>query len=142
MATLKGKAVIWAVNGITFSAGISVAGTENALFQSLGFERTGDDSYVKDSAGEDISAIYANQGKLVRMTVIPGGTAIADARSLTDKFLPTKGTLITIADTETTIVDGTYNCKGASLTRSVDNALAIELTLESRDTNNITTVVS
>jgi hypothetical protein len=140
--TIKGKAVLCKVDGITYSAGISVAGTENPFNQSLEFERTGNNSYVKNDNGDDVAGLYANKGKTFTITVVPGGTNISDVRSLTDKFLLAPGTTVTVADTETTVVDGTYNVVSSRLARANEGPGTVVLVLEKRDDNDITGTVS
>lgn len=141
-ATLKGKAIIFAVDGITYSAGITVAGTENVFHQSFDFERSADMSYVKDSAGEDVTSIAANKKKTGTIRAIAGGTAIADARSLADKLLLASNTTVTIVDTETTTTDGSYNAIRSRMNRTNEGAAVFEFEIENRDVNNITSTVS
>lgn len=142
MATIKGKALVWSVNGISFTAGIVTATAGSAAFQSSRIVRSSDTAEVKDSNGEVVSKVFFNPKKTFTVTAVPTATSIANAQASGDAWLPAPGTLITAVDSDGTIVDGDYNVLTATQTRTNDGAMAVELELEKFDNNNVTTTAS
>lgn len=145
MAAIKGKAVIWSVGAITYSAGI-VVGNGSLFTQSVGFTRTSDKAEVKDNQGIIKSVIFSAFKKVLAITVVPAGGAtntIASAQATGDIATLQAGTLITVADDSGTLIDGSYNLISAKQNRTVDGVATIDLELEGSDeAQDITTLVS
>lgn len=145
MAAIKGRAVIWSVGAITYSAGI-VAGAGDFLTQTVAVTRTSEKAEVKDNQGVIRSQIFSGFKKTLSITVVPagGGTnTIAQARSSGDVAMLQAGTLITVADDSGTIIDASYNLISARQNRTVDGAATIDLELEAGDESvDITNLVS
>lgn len=145
MAAIKGKAVIWSVGAITYSAGIVVG--NGALFtQSVAFSRTSDKAEVKDNQGVIKAVVFSGFKKVLSITVVPagGGTnTIASAQATGDVTTLQAGTLITVADDSGTLIDASYNLISARQNRTVDGVTTIDLELEGSDEGaDITTLVS
>lgn len=138
MATLKGKGLIAHINGLTFTAGI-ISATTLAANQSADFERTSEKYAVKDGNGDDIAEYYHNHKKRYRVTVVPYGATIADARASLDAWLAAAGTLVTAADADSTVIDDNYNVQSSRHGRSNSAPGTVELDLESGDANELAT---
>lgn len=145
MAAIKGRAVIWSVGAITFSAGITFSSGES-LTQNVGVTRTSEKAEVKDNGGTLRSQIFSGFKKTLSLSVIPASTAagtIAQARAAGDVLMPQAGTLVTVVDDSGTIVDASYNVISAKQNRTVDGVATVDLELETGDeSNDITTLVS
>lgn len=146
MAAIKGRAIVWSVGAITFSAGIVNANGES-LTQALTATRTSDKAEVKDNQGVIRSQIFSGFKKTLAITAVPAaasaGNSIANARSMADSMMPQAGTLITVVDDSGTIVDASYNLISARQNRTVDGVATIDLELETGDESvDITNLVS
>jgi hypothetical protein len=137
MAAIKGRAVVWSVGAITYTAGI-VIGTGDAFTQSLAVTRTSEKAEVKDNQGVIRAQIFSAFKKMLTITVVPaGGTGgantIAIARASADLCLLQAGTLIEVADDSGTTIDAKYNLISARENRTIDGAATIDLELEAGD---------
>lgn len=149
MADLKGKAILFGAAGITYSLGITVAGTELPLNQNQVFEQPAEATRIKGDDGETRVIAITNKRKRYQLTIIPAGTAVADAKSLLDKLLLAPGTAVTAADPDSAVTDATNAGKfyvdpenGGRMTRSVDGGAQIELTLEQYVANDLSVSAS
>lgn len=148
MADLKGKAVLFGTGTLTYSLGITVAGTELPLNQSQTFEQPAEASRIKGDDGEVRTIAITNKRKRYALTIIPAGTAVADAKALLDRLLLAAGTAVTLADPDSTVTDATHSGKyyvdpeaGGRMTRTPDGAAVIELTLEQTVANDLSVTV-
>lgn len=144
-AVIKGRAVIWSVGAIVFSAGVTMTNGES-FTQSVNVTRTSDKAEVKDNGGTIRSQIFSGFKKTLSLTAIPASTAggtIANARTLGDNMMPAPGTLVTLTDDSGTIIDASYNVISARQSRTVDGVATIEMELETGDEGvDITVLVS
>jgi len=145
-AAIKGRAVIWSVGAITFTAGITMTNIES-LTQSASVTRSSEKAEVKDNGGTIRAQIFSGFKKMLSLTVVPaaatGANTIANARTCGDSLLPSPGTLVTIADDSGTVIDASYNVISAKQNRTVDGVATIDLELETGDEgNDITTLIS
>lgn len=138
MGVLKGKAIIAHINGKTFTAGV-ISATTKAANQSMDFERTSDKYEVLDGNGDALVQFYHNHKKRDRVTVVPYGDTIAEARTALDAWLMSAGTLVTVADADSTVIDDNYNVQSSRHGRSNSAPGTVELDLESADANEIAT---
>jgi len=146
MAAIKGRAVVWSVGAITYTAGI-VVGTGDAFTQSIAVTRTSEKAEVKDNQGIIRSQIFSAFKKTLTITVVPAGgsgaNTLAIARATADVFLLQAGTLITVVDDSGTTIDASYNLISARENRTVDGAATIDLELEAGDEGvDVTNLVS
>lgn len=146
MAAIKGRAVIWSVGAITFTAGITMTNIDS-LTQSVAVSRISEKAEVKDNQGVIRSQIFSAFKKTLSLTVVPaaasGGNTIANARTAGDNLMPQPGTLITIADDSGTITDASYNVISSRQNRTVDGVVTVDLELETGDEGvDITNLVS
>lgn len=139
MATLKGKGLIANVNGITLTAGI-VSATHTALNQSAQYDRTSDSYYVADGQGETVAAYYYNAKSVLRLTVVPYAATLADGRTAVDNWLNlTPGLLLTVADSDGTVLDDNYNLVSTSHGRSNNGFATVDVIMESWVANEVAT---
>lgn len=149
MPDIKGKGLVFSIGTITYSLGITVAATEISLNQANEYEMVSEAARVKGTNGEVQAIAISNKMKRFRVTTIPAGDAIADAKSLMDKLLLSPGVAVTFADPDSAVTDATHTGKffvdpeqGGRLTRSVDGAAQCELTLVQYVANDLSTTVS
>lgn len=113
------------------------------MTQSASVERTSEVTRVKSSTGTIRSVIFHGNMKSLRLTVVPSGSSVANARTSSANLTPAAGTLVTLTDDSGTIIDASYNVLSASENRTVDGVATIDLVLETSDEGvDITTVVS
>ena len=142
--TIKGKGVIWSVGSIEFTGGIvSVPGTGH-FTQSASVELTSEVARIKDTGGTVKTVVFSGAMKTLRISIVPVGTAVADAIAKGNAFMPSAGTKVDVTDDAGAIIDDSYNCLSATQNRTVDGVSTIDLVLEAGDegvelaTNNIT----
>lgn len=136
-ATIKGRAVLWSIGGVTFTAGI-VSGTNASFPQSLRVTRGSNKTEVIDDGGVIRTQVFHGFKKTLSISVIPCDDAavLADANSSADAHMPAPGTKITVADASGTIIDASYNLISATQNRSVDGVASVDLELEQGDEGN------
>ena len=144
MATLKGKAVVWGVDGVTFTG--FDASEPTGETSSLNFQRASDMKEIKDDIGNTVGAVFFNAQNTLRIDVVPSAASIAAAKSNMDKFLPVPGTVITVIDADSTKTDGTNSGKylyiSGELRRTPDGEAVISMELKQWVDNDVTTTVS
>lgn len=133
-ATIKGRAVVWSIGGITMTAGI-VSGTTPEFIQSARVQRGSDKTEIKDDGGVIRTQVFHGFKKSLSLSVIPcdAGASIAGARTSADGHLPAPGTTITVVDASGTIIDASYNLISATQNRSVDGVASVDLEMEQGD---------
>jgi hypothetical protein len=135
MADIKGKAIIWACGGLSFTAGIVPSGTEvPAIQRARAQQEIEGKAIIKSSAGLVASVVVPDIHKTQSYTVIPTADTLAAVRTLMDKFYITPGTKITVADTDGNW-EGNYMLVSCSQERSVDAAVAVDIELENWTTD-------
>lgn len=134
-------AVVWGAQGITMTAGI-VSGTNAQQVNSFDIERNGDVYEIKNSGGEVIGEVYYNNGKVLRLTVLPTAGTVANAQASWSAHLIAPGTKINVVDTGSTILDGDYNLRTAKGRGDQTNPRMIDLEMVNKDANDITPTIS
>lgn len=149
MPDLKGKALVFSIGTITYSLGITVGANEVSLNQSNEYEMVAEAARVKGTNGEVMSVAISNKMKRFRVTTIPAGVAVSDAKALMDSLLLAPGVAVTFADPDSAVTDATHTGKffvdpeqGGRLTRSVDGAAQCELTLVQYVANDLSVTAS
>lgn len=136
MSIQKGRAVVFDVDGITFTAGIVSANTAH-FNQSARLERNGDVARIRNGEGNEAAHVFYNRKKTLTVTVIPcslsGTNTIANAIASADGFTAQPGTAVTVVDADGSIIDATYNLISATQSRTNTDAASIDLTLEQSD---------
>lgn len=140
MATIKGKGIVWSVNGITMTAGIVTATGSTGALQSMRLIRSADNAEVKNSDGETVVKVFFNHKKTVTIGVVPTGTTVALAQAAGDGWVPASGLLVTMVDADGTIADDNYNVLQSSQNRTNDGVMSGEVELEAFDANEVATV--
>lgn len=143
-AVLKGRAVVWSIGGITFTAGI-VSGTTPEFVQSARIQRGSEKTEIKDDGGIIRTQVFHGFKKTLSISVVPcdAAVAISGARTSMDSHTPTAGTTITVADAAGTVIDASYNLISATQNRSIDGVGTVDLELEQGDEgNDLTTAVA
>lgn len=136
-ATLKGRAAVWSIGGIAFTAGIISANTPE-FPQSLRFNRTSNKTNLVDDGGTIRGQVFHGFMKTMTITVIPCDAAqsLAGARSSMEAHLPQPGTKITITDASgpsDAMIDGSYNLINATQNRGITDYGSVDLELEQSD---------
>jgi len=144
-ATLKGKAAVWGVQGLTFS-GVVISATTGKI-QSLDFTKDSDVVQLEDEQGEVVGESFFNAKHVINITVIPiDATAIATAQTNLDAMIPAPGTTITIADTTSTVTDGTNSGKFSVLSTKLGKTnkgyATIDMQIRQYVANDVTTAIS
>jgi len=141
-ATVKGKAIVWGVAGITLTAGI-VSGTNGAENQSADFTRSSEKVEIANGDGETVTQVFYNLKKSLTLNIVPSHASVAaTAATSADAWMPAPGTLVTVVDANGTIIDGDYNCISAKQTRSNTGAASGTVELEKYEANNVTSVTT
>jgi hypothetical protein len=135
MATLKGKAVGWAVNGLAFTAGVVPSGTEVPLFQRVRAQQEIEgEAIIKGSDGKVATLVVPDVKKTITMTIIPSADTVAAYKTLMDKFYITPGTQMTITDSEGNI-EGSFILINCGQERQVEGATAVDIELRNYSTD-------
>lgn len=143
-ATIKGRAVVWSISGITMTAGIVTASNPN-FPQSARVQRGSEKSEIKDDGGVIRTQVFHGFKKTLSLSVIPcdAAASISGARTSMDAHMPAPGTTITVVDAAGTIIDASYNLVSATQNRSVDGVATLDLEMEQGDEgNDLTTAVA
>jgi len=138
MATFKGNAVFWGVGSLTFT-GFVTGDAQEGFCQSLGLNRTADEKLIRNGDGDVVSAVHYNPMKEVDFEIIPSdASAIDDVNTHADSWMPSIGTIITIADTTSAVTDaepggtgttaGKWIVRSASLSRSNEAEARVSIT--------------
>jgi len=143
--SIKGTGIFWSIGGVTFTAGI-VTGTNGGFFQSVDYSRTGEKTEVKDDGGTIKAVAFHGKKKVLRATIVPNGTTLANAAASAEAHIPTVGTTITVAESVSAgsiTMEASYNLTSVSQKRVVDNVVTVDVEMEGSDEGvNITTDVS
>lgn len=141
-ATVKGLAIVWAVNGITFTAGI-VSATTGAETQSLNLVRSSNRVDIMNDIGETVGEVYVNGKKEITVKAVPShASAISSAQTSADAWTPAPGTKMTIADAEGTIIDGDYNLDEATLDADNQSPRTVTIKMHKFDANDVTATIT
>lgn len=146
MATQKGRCVVWAVGGITYTG----AGY-GQFTQKVDFTRRAETNRIKDENNDNVTRIDSNQGLELNVSVIPAASSstntAANALSSASLWLPKIGSLMTVIDATGLAGGGVtgswssvYCVNAAKLSRSIDGAAQADVTLEIDEANNTTLV--
>ena len=156
MATFKGHAVFWGVGGLTFT-GFVGGDAQEGFCQSLTLNKTAEEKLIKNGDGNVVASVHYNPMREVDFEIIPSdATAVSDVNTHADSWMPTIGTVITIADTTSTETDaepagsgttaGQYIVRSATLSRSNESEARVSITAFTADTasgvNDLTTSIS
>jgi hypothetical protein len=133
-ATLKGRAVVWSISGVTMTAGI-VTDTNPNFPQSARVQRGSEKTEIKDDGGTIRTQVFHGFKKTLSMSVIPCSAALSlsGARDSMDAHMPQPGTTITVLDAGGTIITGNYNLVSATQNRSIDGVATLDLEMEQGD---------
>lgn len=136
METIKGRAVVWSVGSLVFTAGID-SSTAAGFFQSARVSRQSEKTSIKDAGGVIRAQVFHGFTKTLSLTVIPaslsGTNTVANARASMDSHMPAPGTLVSITDDSGTIIDDNYNVVSAVQSRTVAGEASVDLELEAGD---------
>ena len=156
MATFKGQAVFWGVGGLTFTGFVGGDAQEGQV-QSLSLTKTADEKLIRNGDRNVVAAVHYNPMREISFEVIPSdATAVADVRPQADSWMPTIGSVVTIADSTSTETDaepagtgtraGKYIVRTAALTSSNEAEARVAITGFTADTvvgvNDLTTDVT
>ena len=136
--TLKGKGVVWGAGGFTYTGGIASA-TTVSQGQSATLERSSDKGETRDGDGEVIAQQFYNAKKVFRVNVVPTGDTIGAARTSLDAWAPAPGSLVTVADAASTVIDDLYNVISSTVNKSNTDAANCDVEFEQYDANEVAT---
>lgn len=143
-ATIKGRAVVWSIGGITMTAGI-VSASNPQFVQSARVQRGSEKAEIKDDGGIIRTQVFHGFKKTLSLSVIPcdAAASLAGAKTSADAHLPAPGTTMTVVDAAGTIIDSSYNLISANQNRSVDGVASVDLEMEQGDEGvDLTTATS
>lgn len=147
MSTLRGAAVITGAGGITITSVIITSGGSGAItgadVQSMSHTRDADFKWQKNTSGDDVSAFITDAKKSMTITVLPYSfETLAGAATATDALMAASGAVVTISDSEGTVIDGTFSGKylllSAKLNRTNDGFGLVDLEICQWDDNDLT----
>ena len=144
MATFKGLACFWGLNGVTYTGFASGATGQT---QTADLTVTEDEKMIRDADGDVKAIVYYNAHRTLDLQIVPTGTTQALARTAGAAFIMPSGTKITVTDSEGAEIDaadgagaaGEYLVKESSLSRSNENEAQISVSLYRNDVNDIAT---
>jgi hypothetical protein len=141
-ADIKGTAIVWAMGGVTFTAGI-VSGTNASMPQSLRHSRSAENTKIKDTAGDVKTIVYHGPMKSISISVVPSASSIAAAVTSKEAHIIAIGTKVTVADASgTCAIEGNWIVSGVTENRSVDGVVTIDLELENSSADDLSTSAS
>jgi len=136
MEVQKGRAIVWSVGALVFTAGI-VSETAGGFVQSARVSRQSEKADIKDDGGVIRTQIFHGFTKTLSMTVVPsavtGTNTEANAQASADSHTIAPGMTVTITDDSGTIIDDNYNVISSVQSRTVDGVASIDLELEAGD---------
>jgi hypothetical protein len=143
MATFKGLACFWGVNGMTYTGFGSIAGQT----QSANLSVQSDMKEIRDGDGDVKAMVYYNHNRTLDLEITPTGTSQANARTCSNDHILPSGTKLIVIDSEGAEVDsdtgggsaGEYLVQNSSLSRSNDSEARITVSLYRNDINDIAT---
>lgn len=133
--TIKGTGVVWGCSGKTYTG--SLLGTVKP--QSARVTRSSDKAEIRDDSGEVVAVVFYNAKKVFNTTVVPSAATIAASITSQDAWAPAPGTLVTLADTSSTIMADAYNVLTATINHSNTDAATVDVELEQFDANEVAT---
>ena len=144
MATFKGLACFWGLNGVTYSGFASGATGQT---QSADLSVTADEKMIRDADGDVKAIVYYNAHRTLDLQITPTGASQAAARTAGAAFVMPSGTKITVVDSEGAEIDsdegagsaGEYLVRESSLSRSNENEAQISVSLYRSDVNDLAT---
>ena len=144
MATCKGLACFWGLNGVTYSGFASGATGQT---QSADLSVTADEKMIRDADGDVKAIVYYNAHRTLDLQITPTGASQAAARTAGAAFVMPSGTKITVVDSEGAEIDaadgagsaGEYLVRESSLSRSNENEAQISVSLYRSDVNDLAT---
>lgn len=136
-AEIKGTAVCWAVDGISYAA---TALTGASMVQSMRRGNTSERAQIKDGAGDVKTLVYHGKMKTLALTVVPSDSStptIADARASRDNHMNVllPGLKVTLTDTTSVSPTSTWILVSANENRTNEGLTTIDLELENADTD-------
>jgi len=143
---MKGLAVRWGVDGITFTAGIVTTNSDQQV-QSVGLTRTADSQEIRNAIGEVVGKVFYNDRREVSISVIPShASTVAGARASIAAHVIQPGTTITVLDSEGSELDavfsGAYNLISSKMGMTNTGVLVVDLELEQFTDHNVTVAVT
>jgi len=155
MATFKGLACFWGVDGITYTGFGTTSGATRQT-QSADLTVTSDRKEIRDGDGCVKSIVYYNHNRTLDLEITPTGTSQALAATASDETIMPAGTKLIVRTTATGQSTGTgdgseidsdtgdgaagaYVVQESSLSRSNESEAKISVTLYRNDVNEIAT---
>ena len=142
MATFKGLACFWGLDGVTYS-GFATGATGQT--QSADLSVTADEKMIRDADGDVKAIVYYNASRTLDLDIVPTGASQVAARTAGAAFVMPSGTKIIVTDSEGAEIDaadgsgsaGEYLVRESSLSRSNENEARITVSLYRSDVNDI-----
>ena len=146
MATVKGLGVVFGVAGLTFTG--FHATEPSGKYQSVSLTRDSNETLLMDESDDPAAAVYSGIKKTLSLSVVPTGASISAAQDNLTKFVPSPGTVVTVADSGGTGTvyestnSGKYLVRSARVGRTNTGLASIDLELFTTEANDITASVS
>lgn len=148
MATFKGLACFWGVDGITYTGFGTTSGASRQT-QSADLTVTSDRKEIRDGDGCVKSIVYYNHNRTLDLEITPTGTSQALAATASDETILPAGTklVVTNAANDGDEIDsstgdgaaGAYIVQESSLSRSNESEAKISVSLYRNDINEVAT---
>lgn len=148
MATFKGLACFWGVDGITYTGFGTTADTSRQT-QSADLTVTSDRKEIRDGDGAVKAMVYYNHNRTLELEITPTGTTQAKAATASDETILPAGTKLVVANAandgdeidagEGAGAAGAYIVQESSLSRSNESEAKISVSLYRSDVNEIAT---
>ena len=148
MATFKGLACFWGVDGITYTGFGTTSGASRQT-QSADLTVTSDRKEIRDGDGCVKSIVYYNHNRTLDLEITPTGTTQALAATASDETILPAGTKLVVANAtddgdeidsaEGAGAAGAYVVQESSLSRSNESEAKISVSLYRNDINEVAT---
>ena len=142
MATFKGLACFWGVNGITYTGFGAIAGQT----QSANLSVQSDMKEIRDADGDIKAMVYYNHNRTLDLEIIPTGDSQANAKVCSNNHILPSGTKLTVVSDGDEMDSATgggsaveYLVQNSSLSRSNDSEARITVSLYRNDVNSVAT---
>lgn len=148
MATFKGLACFWGVDGITYT-GFGTTTNATRQTQSADLTVTSDRKEIRDGDGCVKAIVYYNHNRTLDLEITPTGTTQTLAAKASDETILPAGTKLVVENAandgdeidaaEGSGAAGAYIVQESSLSRSNESEAKISVSLYRNDVNEVAT---
>lgn len=140
MATLKGTAFIWGVDGVTFT-GVAISPSTGQV-QTIDVSRDSDVASITDENGDDTARVYHNLKKSISVSVVPSGATSTAAWTNANTFMPAPGTAITAVNALGSVIGGAYIVDSSKISMGNRQGAVIDIEMSNGEVNDMSATVT